>query len=288
AGDPFVGARLSAIESAVKQHYRTQGFATAEITSAVNEVGDAVVQPVISIKEGPRVTIGKVGVAGNQAVATERIMPMISMRAGDPYYGPAVARDRDAIVGFYLNEGYGAADVSLAPATPVKSGDGATADVIFKIVEGPQTIIEHIFITGNLRTKESVLRRELEIDQRQALGQAALTESRRRLTSLGLFRRIQISAVSHGDPALRDIVVAVEEAPQTSVRYGSAVPRGKRRRRRSATAAGSRWTACCARRIPTAPRSSATSSRRGDSSRSAGATSPGANAPANSTRGSAS
>src|SRR4029079_18539386 len=220
AGDPFVGARLSAIESAVKQHYRTQGFATAEITSAVNEVGDAVVQPVISVKEGPRVTIGKVGVAGNQAVATERIMPMISMRAGDPYYGPAVARDRDAIVGFYLNEGYGAADVSLAPATPVKSGDGATADVIFKIVEGPQTIIEHIFITGNLRTKESVIRRELEIAEGQPLGQAALTESRRRLTSLGLFRRIQISAVSHGDPALRDIVVAVEEAPQTSVGYG--------------------------------------------------------------------
>ena len=220
AGDPFVGARLSAIESAIKQHYRTQGFATAEITSAVNEVGDAVVQPVIGIKEGPRVTIGKVGVTGNQAVATERIMPMISMRAGDPYYGPAVARDRDAIVGFYLNEGYGAADVSLAPATPVKSGDGATADVIFKVVEGPQTIIEHIFITGNLRTKESVIRRELEIVEGQPLGQAALTESRRRLTSLGLFRRIQISAVSHGDPALRDIVVAVEEAPQTSVGYG--------------------------------------------------------------------
>jgi outer membrane protein assembly factor BamA len=220
AGEPFVSARLSTIESAIKQLYRSRGFATADIGSGVNEVGPGLAQPVITIKEGPRVVVGKVGVVGNQTVATDRIMPILTLRAGDPYYGPAVARDRDAILGFYLDEGYPGADVSLVPVTPAKTADGASADVVFKITEGPQTIVEHIFITGNLRTKESVIQRELEIKEGQPLGQAALTESRRRLTALGLFRRIQISAVSHGDPALRDIVIAVEEAPQTSIGYG--------------------------------------------------------------------
>jgi outer membrane protein insertion porin family len=220
AGEPFVASRLSAIESAITQLYRTRGFATMEVASATNEVGEGLVQPVITIKEGPRVVVGAIGLTGNQAIATDRLMPVISLRTGDAYYGPAVARDRDAIFDYYLNEGYAAADVSMAPVTPVKAADGLKADVVFKIVEGPQTIVEHIFVTGNLRTNVSVIEHELEIKEGQPLGQAALTESRRRLTALGLFRRVQISAVSHGDPALRDVVIAVEEAPQTTVGYG--------------------------------------------------------------------
>jgi hypothetical protein len=57
--------------------------------------------------------------------------------------------------------------VSLAPAAPVKTAEGASADIVFKIVEGPQTIVEHIFITGNLKTKPSVIERELEIKEGQ-------------------------------------------------------------------------------------------------------------------------
>jgi outer membrane protein insertion porin family len=221
AGEPFVGAKLSAIESAIKQQYRTQGFATTEVASAANEIGDGIVQPVITIKEGPRVLVGAVSLSGNRAVSSDRVLPVIALRKGDPFYGPAVARDRDAIVDFYLNEGYAAAEVTAAPGTPLKTADGgATSDIVFKIVEGPQTIVEHIFITGNLRTKASIVERELDIKEGQPLGQAALTESRRRLTTLGLFRRIQISAVSHGDPALRDIIISLEEAPQTSIGYG--------------------------------------------------------------------
>ena len=53
------------------------GFATAEIDSAVNEVGDGWCSPSSPIKEGPRVVVGTVGVAGNQAIASERIMPLI-------------------------------------------------------------------------------------------------------------------------------------------------------------------------------------------------------------------
>jgi len=219
-GDPFVASRLSAIEAAIRQHYRSNGFATAEIESATDDVGDGLVKPVIVIKEGPRVQIGSVSITGNKAIATDRLMPVIALRPGDPYYGPAIARDRDALIAFYLNEGYASADVTVVPPTPVTTPEGARANVVFTVVEGPQTIVEHIFITGNLRTKASIIENELEIREGQPLGQAALTESRRRLSALGLFRRIQISEVSHGDPALRDVVIAVEEAPQTTMGYG--------------------------------------------------------------------
>ena len=62
------------------------------------------------------------------------------------------------------------------------------------------------------------------------LGLEDLTESRRRLSALGLFRRIQISAISHGDPSRRDVVVAVEEAQQTTIGGGGGLEIDRRLR----------------------------------------------------------
>jgi outer membrane protein assembly factor BamA len=47
-----------------------------------------------------------------------------------------------------------------------------------------------------------------------------VSDTRRSLSALGLFRRIQITAVSHGDPTRSDVIVSVEEAQQTSIDYG--------------------------------------------------------------------
>jgi outer membrane protein assembly complex protein YaeT len=222
-GEPFVASRLGAIENAIRQIYRTRGFATAEIASAVNETGPGLVTPVITIKEGPRVLVGDIILSGNATVPEDRLRAVLSLARDQPYYGPSVVRDRDAIYAFYLDEGYASAEVTATPVTTTASPDVARADITFRITEGPQTIVEHIFITGNLRTRASVIRRELQIEEGHPLGLAALTESRRRLSALGLFRRIQISVISHGDPRSRDVVVAVEEAKQTTYGYGGGI-----------------------------------------------------------------
>jgi outer membrane protein insertion porin family len=52
------------------------------------------------------------------------------------------------------------------------------------------------------------------------LGADGLTETRLRLSALGIFRRVQISTVSHGDPSRSDVIVTVEEAPRTTIGYG--------------------------------------------------------------------
>ena len=229
-GDVFVSSTLGAISGAISQLYKTRGFATVQVNSAVNEVGDGLVKPVVVVTEGPPVVVGSVSVTGNQAIPTDRLMPLLTLKVGAPYHGSMVARDRDALLVTYLNAGYSSAEVTIPPVVPVVTPEGARADVTFKVVEGPQTIVEHIFITGNLRTKPTVIQRELQIKPGTPLGLEDLTESRRRLSALGLFRRIQISAISHGDPSLRDVIVNVEEAPQTTMGGGGGLEVDRRRR----------------------------------------------------------
>ena len=218
-GDPFDASRLSAIEGAIVQVYRTRGYPSAKVESQVNEVAAGLVRPVLVVTEGPRVVVGQIAITGNASITTERLRQQLTLSPGTIYYGPDVVSNRDALTAYYLDQGYAAVEVTAAQ-NPVATPEGRRADITFTIAEGPQTIIEHIFVTGNVRTKREVITEELQISEGQPLGQAALTESRRRLSGLGLFRRIQISVISHGDPSLRDVVIAVEEARQSTIGYG--------------------------------------------------------------------
>jgi outer membrane protein insertion porin family len=216
-GDPFVSAKLDAIVGAITQIYQTRGFATVKTRSAINEIQPGVVQPAIVITEGPRVVIGTVSIAGNTHIKTEELLARVTSKTGAPYYGTTIASDRDAITVEYLNAGYAAANVTIAPRL---SPEGTRADLPFTVVEGPQTIIDHIIVVGNTRTAESVIRRELQLHEGQPLGLQDLIESRARLSALGLFRRVRITPLEHGDSGDHDVLVTVEEALRTTIGYG--------------------------------------------------------------------
>jgi outer membrane protein insertion porin family len=230
-GAPFMATNLGRIEGAIKEAYLRQGYAIVDVQSQPNQVGPALVQPSIVVKEGPLVRLGTISVTGNEKIASTDLLTLVSadigdrkgLRTGFPYYGPTVADARDRILARYQDDGFQSADVTVAAAAPVVTADGGRADVVFQVHEGLQTRVEHIFITGNVKTDQGVIRRELRIGEGKPLGATAVSETRRNLSALGLFRRIQINAVSHGDPSRSDVIVAVEEAQQTTVDYGGGV-----------------------------------------------------------------
>jgi outer membrane protein insertion porin family len=241
-GDPFVASRMSAIEGAIRQEYRKRGYALAELESQPNQTGPTLVQPVIAVKEGPRVVIGSIAIQGNDKLAAQALIDATGLRTGAPYYGPDVAAARDKIETQYLNLGFQSAEVTVPQPKPVADPAGARADLVFQVREGPQTKIEHIFVTGNVNTKKAVIDRELRIREGEPLGQQELTQTRANLSALGLFRRIQISSVNHGDPGRSDVIVAVQESQQTTIDYGGGAEVERTLRESSVTGAPvQRW-----------------------------------------------
>src|SRR5205814_9450630 len=97
------------------------------------------------------------------------------------------------------------------------------ANVLFTISEGPQVIVDHVIIIGNKRTSMATIQRELTLRPGEPLGYAARIESQQRLSALGLFRRVNITEVTHESESLRDVLVQVEEAPPTTISYGGGV-----------------------------------------------------------------
>ncbi|MDP9322925.1 MAG: BamA/TamA family outer membrane protein [Acidobacteriota bacterium] len=229
--DIFVESNLGAAVSAVAGQYQRLGFAQAKIASGVNEItpvtgAQALVQPVITITEGPLTLIGDVTFVGNASVPADQLRSVVSSATGAPYYEPRVVADRDAVILDYRNRGFAGANVVVIP-TPTP--DGTRADLTFRVTEGQQTIVDHILIIGNTRTDQRVIQRELLLQQGKPLGLEDLIESQRRLGALGLFRRIRIEELSHGGAA-SDVLVTVEEAAATTFSYGGGLEAGRRLR----------------------------------------------------------
>jgi len=221
-GALFLESQLDTGVAAIRTYYRQRGFATVDVKPGVNEAdpprpGEGLVRAAIVIAEGPRSVVGDVAITGTAAVATDELRSLIKIGSGDAYYEPRAVEARDALLLEYLNRGFGSAvvDVRVAP-----SQDRSRIDITFNVQEGPQTIVDHILIVGNVHTKPDVILRELQFRPGQPLGLQDQFESRRRLSALGLFRRVQITQLTHGSGTEHDVLVTVEEAPATTIGYG--------------------------------------------------------------------
>lgn len=220
-GTLFSESRLDADVVAIEDLYRRRGFASARARAAVEPVpGGATPSQVqvtvrMAITEGVRTTVEAVTFEGNRAL-DQAALPVRS-QPGEPFVPQLVAVDRDAITLVYQNLGYQTATVEVAPRF---SQDGTRVTLAFEVREGPQIFVDHVLIVGNVRTHTETIERELRVKPGDPFSLAAINESQRRLTALGLFRRARITEVRHGDETLRDVLVTIEEAPPTTIGYG--------------------------------------------------------------------
>jgi outer membrane protein insertion porin family len=156
-GEPFVASLLDADEASIMALYRTEGFASASVIPAVVEAGDPVSAGVgrlsvtFAIAEGVRTAIGAIELAGNATVPEGDLRAAMKVRPGDGYYDRAIAADREAVLQVYLNRGYQHAVVSIEPRF---SEDRRSADLRYRINEGPLVLIDHILVVGNRRTRK--------------------------------------------------------------------------------------------------------------------------------------
>jgi outer membrane protein assembly complex protein YaeT len=224
-GDPFLASKLDADLSLITNLYRRRGFAAVKVQAAeepqpVPANAEARVVPLrvrLLIAEGPRTVISTVRTRGNTVLSEEALVGSVGSQPGRPYLEAQLALDRDLMQQRLLDLGYANATVDAAADF---STDRTMAGVVFTVREGARVLVDHVLIVGQVRTSSETIERALQIKAGDPLSLSAQVESRRRLAALGLFRRVQIAELDHGDEGLRDVLVTVEESPATTVVFG--------------------------------------------------------------------
>ena len=152
----------------------------------------------IPLREGPRFRIGdliveEVNAAGDpvEALADVAVLEaMIDAERGDWLRRSVIAQSLQDITRLYRDAGYARAEVT--PDTDMNVEENIVGLTV-RIVRGPPVTVERINIRGNAKTRDLVIRRELEFNEGELYSMTDLEESRINIMRLGYFERVDIT-----------------------------------------------------------------------------------------------
>ena len=202
----------------IKAFYQREGFADVRVESSVGaDPSGRWIEVTMRIVEGTRYRVGIVTIAGTQVFTPEAIRPRMRMLEGEYFSQEALRQEIANVQEFYFERGYIAARVT--PQTTVVQAQGLI-NVTYTVQEHELAYVNKIRITGNLKTKDVVIRRELRLLPGEQFDGAKLKKSKERLYNLGYFEEVTFDTVPTGAPNQRDLVVDVKEAKTGEFSFG--------------------------------------------------------------------
>ena len=178
----------------------------------------------LKIEEGEVYSFGPVELAGDLPPDTEYLTKALEARPGDKFRPSKLREDINKISDFYGDEGY--AFVNVAPETYIDQR-AKQVNVTYRINRGPEVQIDRIEISGNTKTRDKVIRRELELEEQGRFSGSRLRRSQERLRRLGFFEDVNITTRKAEREDRLDLIVDVKEASTGSFSAGAGISSGE-------------------------------------------------------------
>ncbi len=188
--------------------YNNQGFLEAKVAEPqISQDGKALFVS-FSIEEGSRYRMGTVDFSGDLISDKEVLRQLLTFPDEEFVNKKGIREDLLKITDHYAEKGYAFADVKP------RMNKGATPDqldIILEIDKGELVYIDRIVISGNTRTRDNVIRREMRIEEGGVFDSKALRTSSQKIQRLDFFEDVSVTPQPSGDPALMNVLVEVKE-----------------------------------------------------------------------------
>jgi outer membrane protein insertion porin family len=173
----------------IVQLYNDHGYIQARVESTDVQIDRTRAKAVIrvTVVEGPQFRVGGVDVTGTAVLPVEEIKRRIKLAPGDVFSRSKLRDSTKAITDLYSAIGRASAD-----ATPEIAQDipNRKINITFDIIEGPEVSVERINISGNTRSQEKILRREIPMAEGDLFTSQKLARARQRLVNLNYFETV--------------------------------------------------------------------------------------------------
>jgi outer membrane protein insertion porin family len=174
----------------------------------------------IEVAEGPRYRVGRILLDHGGKIEENRIRTEVLLEEGEPFDTGRFDETMGALYSLFQEQGYIYARID-AEKTP---HEGNVIDVEFHVLEGDPARINRILITGNTKTKEKVIRRELTASPGDVFKRSRVMRSQREVFQLGFFNDIQLdSRTADPETGAIDLVLNVEERQTGTASLGAGV-----------------------------------------------------------------
>jgi len=202
----------------VLQYMNSLGFRDAQIladTQYLNARGNLNVD--LKVDEGRKYYFGDISWKGNTKYSDSLLSILLNIKKGDIYnietlnkrLGRELTQEGGDISSLYMDDGY--LFFQIEPVETAVYND--TIDFEIRLREGPQATIKNVNISGNDKTKEYVIRRELRTVPGEKFSRSDLIRSQREIVNLGYFEqeKLGLQPVPNQEDGTVDINYSVVE-----------------------------------------------------------------------------
>ena len=167
------------------------------------------------ISEGQRYSVNKININTTLINDNKNLLKELYLKKGDFFNSRALDESSKILVTFFENNGY-----SFIKVNSTLQRNENLVNINFNITEGIEKYINKIIISGNTRTNDSVIRRELSFLEGDPFNQAKLNSSINSLKRLGYFQSVNYKLQDTNSPKSIDILIKVQETNTGAASFG--------------------------------------------------------------------
>lgn len=188
--------------------YQNHGFIESKVGTPVVDQKDDGLYITFPIEEGPRYRVGIVDVEGDLIKDKELLISKLQIRQ-EPFLNRQILReDTTRLTDVYAENGYAFAEVT--PRVN-KTDVGKRVDIMLHIEKGSLVYFNRVEIQGNTRTRDNVIRRDLQVKEGGLFDSKAIRTSTLKLQRLGYFEEVTVTPKPTLNEDKMDVVVDIKE-----------------------------------------------------------------------------
>lgn len=186
--------------------YAERGYRDARVLSdTFIKVDENSIDLKIDVEEGNKYYFGDVNFVGNTVYSDRILSQVLGIRKGQTYNGVLLKKriaddskpDGEDLTNLYQNNGYLFSSINPVEVSAIND----TINFEIRIIEGKETFLDHVTVTGNDKTNDHVIFRELRTKPGQKYSKDNIVRSIRELGQLGFFDAEQIAPdIQNPDP----------------------------------------------------------------------------------------
>ncbi|MCP3872522.1 MAG: outer membrane protein assembly factor BamA [Desulfobacteraceae bacterium] len=192
----------------IESLYKNNGFVDTKVSDPVIDIGEEFISIHFKIKEGSQYKIKKVDITGDLIVPKEELLKNLQCKESQLYNREFIRKDIFAISNAYSNKGF--ANVDINPIVD-KNDSENVMNITYSINKGMPVYFRRINISGNLKTRDKVIRREIAVLEQGLYSKDNIQRSHDNLNRLGYFSQIDVQPVKTSDENEMDLNVNVTE-----------------------------------------------------------------------------
>jgi len=173
---------------------------------------------VIGVTEGEQYRLAELGFKGDLLESTDVLMKKLGEKSGEVFSRAALRTDVFTLTDLYADKGYAFANAS--PATKLHP-ETRTVDILFEMEKGDLVHIDRVNISGNTKSRDKVVRRELRLAEGELFNSTAVKRSKQNLMNTGFFEEANLVTAKGSSADKLDLNVEVKEKPTGTFSVGA-------------------------------------------------------------------